>query len=223
MENKSKSEVFRGVEYKFSSDWIRSLESETHWRLYWQQQKIMQDLVKPKDTIFELGLGSGFTANYLRSKGFHLTTLDIDSEKNPDIRANIVEYQFERSYDHILAFEVLEHIPFEECENLLRRLSKVCKRYLFLSVPECESVWFSLSIKVPKLKKLSVKLARNRGVLSATSYHFWEVSHGVVSRTLLEATFRSSGFEPLSSEKAFSRWFYTLRPDPVQIRNKMSS
>ena len=36
--------------------------------LYWHQQKLMEGLVAPNDTVLEVGVGSGFTANHLRSK-----------------------------------------------------------------------------------------------------------------------------------------------------------
>ena len=44
----------------------------------------MEGLVLPKQHVLEIGVGSGFTANYLRSRGVQVTTLDIDHEKEPD-------------------------------------------------------------------------------------------------------------------------------------------
>ena len=100
------------MEYHYSSHWIHELESETHWRLYWRQQKLMRDLVSAGDRVLEIGVGTGFTANYLRSKGVHVTTLDIDAEKQPDIVANVAQFDFPELYDAILAFEVFEHLPY---------------------------------------------------------------------------------------------------------------
>ena len=87
-------ETIRGVEYKYSAEWIYDLESEEHWRLYWNQQKLMQNKVSSGDNVLEIGVGSGFTANYLKSKSINVKTLDIDRGKKPDIVANLVEYQF---------------------------------------------------------------------------------------------------------------------------------
>ena len=57
------SETAEGAEYRYSSHWIHELEGETHWRLYWRQQKLMQDLVREGDRVLEIGVGTGFTAN----------------------------------------------------------------------------------------------------------------------------------------------------------------
>ena len=67
------SDVVNGVEYTYSSDWIHSLETEDHWSLYWQQQKIMQGHIAPNHRLLEIGVGSGFTANYLKSKNIKVT------------------------------------------------------------------------------------------------------------------------------------------------------
>ena len=83
------SEVVEGVEYRYSSGWTHGFESETRWRLYWRQQKLMRDLLAPGDRVLEIGIGTQFVANYLRSKGISVTTLDIDADKHPEIVANI--------------------------------------------------------------------------------------------------------------------------------------
>ena len=54
---------------KFSSKWINQLESEEHWLSYWYQLKLMSKEVKPNDNLIEIGIGTGFTSNYLISKG----------------------------------------------------------------------------------------------------------------------------------------------------------
>ena len=74
----SRSEIVDGVEYRYSSDWVHKLESEEHWRSYWQQLKLALPELEEGDTILEIGPGSGFVTNYLRSKGYKVTTLDID-------------------------------------------------------------------------------------------------------------------------------------------------
>jgi len=117
-----KTSVDSGTTYRYSSSWIYHLESADHWYLYWHQQKLMEGELKAGDRILEIGVGSGFTANYLRSKGYDVTTLDIDEEKKPDIHANIVTYDFPKDYDHVLAFEVFEHIPFNKFQGLVGRI-----------------------------------------------------------------------------------------------------
>ena len=127
-----KEEIVNGFKYRYSTDWIYSLESEEHWRLYWHQQELMQNKILPGQRILEIGFGSGFTANYLRSKGIEVVTLDIDLEKKPDIVANVVLYDFQEigRFDHVLAFEVFEHIPYSEFEEVVQLES--CRKYRFV-------------------------------------------------------------------------------------------
>ena len=66
---------------KYSSDWINKLESKEHWLSYWHQIKLMLESLEPHDSVIELGIGSGFTSNYLRSKNIDVLTVDIDKKK----------------------------------------------------------------------------------------------------------------------------------------------
>lgn len=209
-DEESKTEIISGTQYTYSSSWINSLESERHWRLYWQQQKLMEDLVTPGQHVLEIGVGSGFAANYLRSKDTSVTTLDIDKDKKPDIVANLVTYKFQRSYDHILGFEVFEHIPFEEFETLLGTFSKVCKGYLFLSLPRNERVWLRCECKLPLIGTKNFSITTKKRKVTE-SHHFWEVDYGKYSRKNLENTFEEHGFKSINRAKKFSKLFYALQ------------
>ncbi|MBE9572358.1 MAG: methyltransferase domain-containing protein [Proteobacteria bacterium] len=205
-----KAVTVEGVTYRYSTKWIYSLETEEHWGLYWRQQKVMQGAVSPGQNVLEIGVGSGFTANYLRSKGVKVTTLDIDADKSPDIVANIVTYDFEKKYDHVLAFEVFEHIPFEEFSKSLVKIGHVCNNYLFMSVPRNERVWFRVGFKLPKLGEHSIELATSKGNIM-DKHHYWEVDHGEITLKKLKHAFDQAGFQLCHREKAFSRVFFVLK------------
>ena len=209
MGRNEKREVVDGVTYSYSSDWIHRLESAEHWRLYHKQAEVMQGHVKAGDRALEIGVGSGFTANYLRSKGVTVTTTDIDADKNPDIVANIVTYDFgPLNLDHVLAFEVFEHIPYDRFEVVLGRLSRVC-RHLYLSVPANERVWLRLNVKVPRLEPFTIEVARPRGSIPE-GHHFWEVGYGPTTLKSLKASFEAAGFRVEHHEKFLSRHFFRL-------------
>ncbi len=133
-----------GIEYQYSTDWVHQLESEQHWRLYWQQQNLMDGYIAEDDHLLEIGVGTGFTANYLRAKNLTVTTADIDKGKNPGIVTNIVSYDFPDSYDSVLAFEVFEHIPFSEFASLLPRLHGAVRSTFSLVCQEIEKMFFNL-------------------------------------------------------------------------------
>ena len=203
-------EKIRGVEYKYSAEWIYDLESEEHWRLYWNQQKLMQNKVRSGDNVLEIGVGSGFTANYLKSKGVNIKTLDIDGGKKPDIVANLVEYQFPDHYDHVLAFEVFEHIPFVEFKRVFEKISHMCKKYIFISVPRNEKVWLQLNFHFPIVGKRELRFVTLRGKVIEPA-HFWEIGDGCVSINDLEQVFCKRGFTILTKTRRFSRIFYALK------------
>ena len=155
----SEFDLVDDVKYTYSSEWISELETEEHWRLYWQQQKLMKEYIKEGDTVLEIGIGTSFTANYLKSKKINVTTMDIDKVKEPDIVGNIVNFDWEDlQFDHILGYEVFEHIPFSEFAKILSDLQKVCKKNLFISLPLNEKVLIELEYKLPKFKKRNFRL-----------------------------------------------------------------
>ncbi|UCD31451.1 MAG: methyltransferase domain-containing protein, partial [Desulfobacterales bacterium] len=176
----------------------------------WNQQKLMQNIVRSGDNVLEIGVGSGFTANYLKSRGVNIRTLDIDREKNPDIVANLVEYPFPDRYDHVLAFEVFEHIPFVEFKSVFEKISNVCKKNIFISVPRNEKVWLQVNFQFPLLGKRELRFVRLRGRVIEPA-HFWEIGDGSVSINDLEQVFCKREFTILTKTKQFSRIFYTLK------------
>jgi uncharacterized UPF0146 family protein len=204
-----KKEIIRGVDYKYSAEWIYDLESEEHWRLYWNQQKLIQNRVNCGDNVLEIGVGSGFTANYLKSKGVNVKTLDIDREKKPDIVANLVEYQFRESYDHVLAFEVFEHIPFIEFKSVIKKICKACDQHVFLSVPRNEKVHLHFAFRLPIIGQRDFRFVKLKNKITSPA-HFWELDDGSVSINDFEQELLKCGLTILDKMKRFSRIFYAL-------------
>lgn len=207
---KTKVKKYNSVEYTFSSDWIYKLESEEHWKLYWQQQKLIENYLNSNDKILEIGIGTSFTANYLKSKNYNVTTFDIDNEKKPDIVGNIVEYNWnEEHFSHVLAFEVFEHIPYEEFEKALSNLHSVTD-YIFLSLPFNKKALFELDIKLPKLTKKHFSLLVNKHKIT-TKNHFWEVGYKNYSENYIEETFSALGYQVIEKKKKSLFVYYVLK------------
>ncbi|HEY5386947.1 MAG TPA: methyltransferase domain-containing protein [Thermoleophilia bacterium] len=206
-----KSQTDDGVVYRFASEWITKLEGEGRWRLYWQQQKLMEDLVRPGQELLEIGPGNGFTSGYLRDRGFDVTTLDIDADKHPDIAANIVTYDFPRRYDAVLAFEVFEHIPFEKFEEVVGRLAKAAREYVFISLPRNELVPFRLSLKLgSRRREHGVEYRRLEGKIREV-HHFWELDHGDTTVARVERLFASCGLHIERRRNSGKFRYYALR------------
>jgi len=203
-----KTDVVGETTYRYSSDWVGRLESERHWRLYWRQQKLMEGLVGDGDTVLEIGPGSGFTSNYLRAKGVAVTTLDIDPAKHPDVVANVVEYEFPDPHDAVLAFEMFEHIPYEQFQTVLQRAAAAARKFVFLSVPRNRKTAARIQVKLPKLKVWTGELKVRKGGIDEP-YHVWEVDHGGITVESLQADLERVA--PIERRaEAFDRLFYAL-------------
>jgi Methyltransferase domain len=177
--------VIDGIEYPSDSTWIHELEKEIHWRLYWHQQHLMKDLIHAGDQLLEIGPGTGFTTNYLRSKGMHVTTLDFTPGMKPDIVANMLTYEFPDQYDAVMAFEVFEHVPFEKIRDAMPRIAAACRRYLFFSVPRNVKTPFSIELRLPKMRARKWQWSTKRG-RPMTTNHFWEIDYNGVTRADVE-------------------------------------
>jgi hypothetical protein len=197
-------------DYSFSSDWIHRLETMRHWEYYWHQQKLMEDLLQPDDNILEIGVGSGFAANYLRSKQFSVTTFDIDADKSPDIVGNVVDHRFDRTFDCVMAFEILEHIPYEEFERVIKRMPEYVDRYAFISLPRNLASISSGYIKFPRIRPMSWNLRFKRRKLVSENHH-WELDYGPYSIGRVEGFLRQCGFDIVRRLHHNNINFYALR------------
>jgi hypothetical protein len=210
MNSNEKKDIVDGTVYRYSSNWIHELESELHWRYYWIQLHLMQGRIQPGDHVLEIGPGSHFTANYLRSKGIQVTTVDIDPEKKPDIVTNIVTWDWPKSWDHILAYEVMEHLPFEKAKDLLKVMNDHVRKNLFVSVPVCEYRLFRCEWTLPFIGRhvLDITIPRHR-ILA--SHHFWELGLFGQSKNKLESLFRNFGYVITEQKKVWSLQYSVLK------------
>ena len=190
---------------KYSSDWINKLESKEHWLSYWHQLKLMLESLEAKDSIIELGIGSGFTSNYLRSKNIDVLTVDIDKNKSPDIVSDAISFKPNKNYDHFCAFEVFEHMKFEEMENVLKNIKSKIDKNIFISVPiykktpinielKFKSYWKSITVKTPKTSIID-------------PHHQWELNYKDITEEKLISVFEHHNFK-LKNKSSFFRWRY---------------
>lgn len=62
--------------------------------------------------------------------------MDLEAELCPNVVGSITNLPFvDSAFDVAVAFEVLEHLPFEELGRCLSELRRVSKRRVIVSVP----------------------------------------------------------------------------------------
>ena len=130
-------------------------ESPTHWgRTYGTvtpgERLRIDALVEllPTDArpVLDAGCGDGVVTNVLFDRGVDVTGVDISAEalghvRAPTVRGSVDALPFDdRSFECVLAANVLEHLPAGMFERTLAELDRVAARYLLVSTPHEEDL-----------------------------------------------------------------------------------
>lgn len=129
------------------------------------------------NNVLEIGVGDQVVAHYLKNNtSVAYTSVDIADDVGADVIASVTDLPFENtSFDATCAFEVLEHLPFEEFEKAVSELSRVSKKYVLLSMPHFGPM-LSFSMKIPFLPHVRVALKipfPKQHVFNGQ--HYWEI------------------------------------------------
>jgi 2-polyprenyl-3-methyl-5-hydroxy-6-metoxy-1,4-benzoquinol methylase len=96
------------------------------WISYWYQIRAALRL-RPR-TVLEIGSGSGVFRSYLQNAGVAVTSMDIDDSRRPDLVASVADLGAALApgtrFDVICAFQVLEHLPFDQFEACLQGIAR---------------------------------------------------------------------------------------------------
>ena len=163
----------------------------------------MEGHIEKKDSLVEIGIGSGFTSNYLRSKKVDVLTVDIDKDKSPDIVSDATNFKPDKNYDHFCAFEVFEHMDFDEMGSIIDNIKENINKNIFISVPifkktpislelKIKSIWISITIATPKTKIID-------------PHHHWELNYKDYSEKRLLNVFEQRDFH-LKNILSYLRW-----------------
>lgn len=113
--------------------WISYKTLQSHF------MQIYLTLALKVNDVLEIGVLRTIVTSIL-SQYCNLTTLDYKAEFNPDLLIDITDSKSldtirDNAYDLILLCEVLEHIPYDKVEGILRVLKKKTRKFLIISVP----------------------------------------------------------------------------------------
>lgn len=167
--------------------------------------------------ILEIGRGSGLFYREIRNLGLNIRTVDLDADLTPDIIADLRKLPIENSsVECICAFQVLEHLPFDDFDIALSELKRVSKNYIFISLPDA-SKYIKLDMRLPrvgKVKKFFSLRKLGQRIHKFDGEHYWEVNKKGYDeqklRELLPCTDWSLEMELRLLENPFHR-FYLLK------------
>ena len=122
---------------------------------YWTQIDETLRVAGPGSRILEIGVGTGLTAWYLEKAGLQVMTIDHLPHRAPTVVADLRNLPFaDASFDAVVAFQVLEHIPFVEFTTGLRELARISRGSVVISLPNT-SAKVALALSLPRLGTIS--------------------------------------------------------------------
>lgn len=148
---------------------------EDRWVSY--QAQLREVLATRPQSVLEIGVGEGVVGDYLRrNTDIRYASLDVADDLRPDSVGDVRALPFPaQAFDTACAFEVLEHLPFEDFEKALSELARVAKHAVVVSLPHFGPP-IKLLLKLPFLPefRLAFKIPYARRHRFDGQHH-WEI------------------------------------------------
>ena len=185
--------------------------SKKRWNSMWHQLDEIRTL--GINSLLEIGPGPGLLKVVGNALGITVTTLDLNPELHPDYLAPATSIPLpDDSFEAVCAFQVLEHMPYQESLTALGEMVRVSRRYVIISLPDARRVW-PYRIHIPKLGMLQFLLPRPQlqaPVHQFDGQHYWEINKRDFPLDRIKADF-SRGLELLRTyrvpENTYHRFF----------------
>lgn len=149
---------------------------------YFYQLKMIRETAP--HTILLVGVGDSVVPSWLkRDTRYRVTTCDIDEKLQPDVVGDIRALPFsDNTFDTVCAFEVLEHLPFEESKRAYKELIRVSAQHVLVSVPH-RRTGVEIVLKFPYIRTITgsdyIRLALRLPVrfpgVAVSKQHYWEI------------------------------------------------
>jgi SAM-dependent methyltransferase len=148
---------------------------------YAHQLQIVSQL--KTDSVLEVGPGTFLVSDALKRRGYKVTTCDFDPDLGADVTADVRKLPFkDRSFDLVIACQVLEHIPFDDFETALKEIRRVAKSGAVISLP-CRRFGLSVTLRLSgmshvlgrKSLDMSLLVPRKFTGFKKSHQHYWEI------------------------------------------------
>lgn len=173
-------------------------ESEARFTSYYHQVKAVLDL-KP-EALIEVGAGTGCFLAIAQHIGITAWSVDIDEELTPSVSASVLQLPFrDEAVDVCVAFQVLEHLPFDRFQYALGELARVSKKGVVISLPDFGNT--GLVLTFPYIRKLmfSFRMLPFMPRHKFDGEHYWEINKFGYSLDQVMQIISESGLDCTSS------------------------
>jgi SAM-dependent methyltransferase len=183
----------------------------------------LSEKIQEKVSVLEVGIGNGYFTLMLKWLGHTVKTCDINPEYNPDYFGDIREVEIDEKFDVVASFEALQHIPYNDFEEVLIRLKNLSKKYIFLSLPYYCPHKITLHIKLPiffrrlglpleikwlKIFKLSTHKNREYSGEHNHHAHYWEINRDGFPKERVFSAIKNSGLKIINSYHNFQHPYH---------------
>ncbi|PMB26369.1 class I SAM-dependent methyltransferase [Fischerella thermalis] len=146
---------------------------------YHHQMRLVASLGSQVSNILEIGIFNSFLKDLLKLNGYKVTTADVDPYLKPDIILDLTaDFSLPKDkFDVIVLFQVLEHLPYEQSEQALKKLAEATKRFLVISIPY-NTQYLTLQLRfsfLPRPRHLLLKIPRFWSKKPKCDQHYWEM------------------------------------------------
>jgi len=170
--------------------------TKDRWNNYWYQIKGVRMFGEALN-VLEIGPGGKIVSGLLSKLGFSVKTLDINKNIEPDYVASADNLPMaDKSFDVVLAAEILEHLPFDKIGKALSEIKRVSKMGAVVSLPHSGYV-FSFAFKIPLMKEKSIifKIPHFWKTKTSLEDHCWEIGLKNYPTKRIVQEIKKAGFE----------------------------
>ena len=114
--------------------------SRARWGSIWHQ---LNEVIKlGNGPVLEIGPGNGSFTLMARAFGLSVETLDHTTDLQPDYVGDICALPFsDQAYETVVAFQVLEHLPYDAALQGFREMVRVAGKNVVISLPDARAMW----------------------------------------------------------------------------------
>jgi SAM-dependent methyltransferase len=166
-DDRSKKTFFKFGEYVDKKRWIS---------MYYQVSDVLS---RNPSSVLEIGPGPGIFKALVSHFGIAIETVDIYADLQPDYVASATNLPFDNDkYDYVCAFQVLEHLEYDEAVRVFGEMVRVTKKHIVLSLPDARTIW-PYFFYIPRYGHISVSIPKPQlrpEINKFNGVHYWEIN-----------------------------------------------